>query len=134
MSTVPLRRTLRTTRTTTAKNNENAHAHPSRISSRAKPLSSVSQNVIPPKAKSIGEAKGPPAGKRKREVLTEVTSLVTNNVSRPVKEKGKDVEGSQIELQQELPEPKQAIRKQRAMDELAKEKVVVNAHLPARKV
>ncbi|KAK0446044.1 g2/mitotic-specific cyclin cdc13 [Desarmillaria tabescens] len=88
MSTVPVRRTLRTTRTT-AKDNENAHARPSRISSRAKPLSSVSQNVVL-KAKSIGDAKEAPAGKRKREVLTEVTSLVTNNASRPVREKGKD--------------------------------------------
>ncbi|KAK0211508.1 cyclin-like protein [Armillaria fumosa] len=113
MSTVPVRRTLRTTRTTTAKDNENAHARPSRISSRAKPLSSVSQNVIPSKVKSIGEAKGAPAGKRKREVLTEVTSLVTNNVSRPLREKGKDVPSKKFDgvvISKAKPAPRQPLQ------------------------
>ncbi|KAK0489640.1 hypothetical protein EDD18DRAFT_1359231 [Armillaria luteobubalina] len=42
-------------------------------------------------------------------------------------------EGSQVELQQELPALKAEIRQQRAMDGLAKEEAVVNAHLLARK-
>ncbi|KAK0204046.1 g2/mitotic-specific cyclin cdc13 [Desarmillaria ectypa] len=114
MSTIPVRRTLRTTRTT-AKDNENAHARPSRISSRAKPLSSVSQNVVS-KAKSIGDVKEAPAGKRKREVLTEVTSLVTNNInrpSRPVREKGKDVASKKFDgvaISKAKPAPRQPLR------------------------
>lgn len=103
---------MRTTRTT-AKDNENAHARPSRISSRVKPLSSVSQNLVPSKAKSISDAKEVPAGKRKREVLTEVTSLVTNHISRPVREKGKDAASKKFDgvvISKAKPAPRQPLR------------------------
>ncbi|KAG5637176.1 hypothetical protein H0H81_005475 [Sphagnurus paluster] len=89
------RRITRTTRTATAKDAENNVARPSRITTRAKPVSqaaattatggtsratagtAASRGKINPNA---GEIKGEGvAGKRKREALGEVTGLMTNN-------------------------------------------------------
>uniref|UniRef100_A0A0W0F033 Cyclin-like domain-containing protein n=1 Tax=Moniliophthora roreri TaxID=221103 RepID=A0A0W0F033_MONRR len=88
---VPTRRVLRTTRTTTAKDPENANARPSRINTRAKPPSLVSNAAM---NGVIGRVTGAtvasrakiavtsdvkadhPAAKRKREALGEVTALV----------------------------------------------------------
>ncbi|KAF8634827.1 hypothetical protein AX17_004078 [Amanita inopinata Kibby_2008] len=96
----------RTTRVTTTKDNENANARPSRISTRAKPLISTSATTAltagnvtratgataASKAKAINtsaDTKIVTSAKRKREALGEVTSLVTNNRSRPLAGKGK---------------------------------------------
>ena len=94
------RRITRTTRTTTAKDNENANARPSRISTRAKPTASsaatttaggtsrATAGTAASRAKMIGSKDADTtAGKRKREALGEVTALVTNNRPAP---KGKD--------------------------------------------
>ncbi|KAK7042999.1 G2/mitotic-specific cyclin [Paramarasmius palmivorus] len=88
---VPTRRALRTTRTATAKDPENANARPSRINTRAKPPSSTSNGTT---NGVIGRATGAtaasrakiavngdiksdhPAAKRKREALGEVTAFV----------------------------------------------------------
>ncbi|KAK7451088.1 G2/mitotic-specific cyclin [Stygiomarasmius scandens] len=107
MSTVvPTRRPLRTTRTT-AKDPENANARPSRINTRAKPLSSQSNSTTTngvagratgataaSRAKSSlnGDIKSDhPTAKRKREALGEVTSLVANNRTKG-KEKEKETQ------------------------------------------
>jgi len=94
------RRITRTTRTATAKDNENANARPSRISTRAKPAASsdattaaggtsrATAGTAASRAKTIGSKDADTtAGKRKREALGEVTALVTNNKPLP---KGKD--------------------------------------------
>jgi hypothetical protein len=89
------RRGARTTRTAALKDNENANARPSRITSRAKPLSNVAiatattstAGVRATAATAASRAKAgvdlkadlAAQGKRKREALREVTSLVTNN-------------------------------------------------------
>ncbi|KAF9255500.1 hypothetical protein L218DRAFT_883955 [Marasmius fiardii PR-910] len=88
-----MRRVLRTTRTTTAKDPENANARPSRIN-RAKPPSSTSNAatngvagratgataIVRAKTAVTSEVKAEnPVVKRKREALGEVTTLVTNN-------------------------------------------------------
>ncbi|KAJ7599252.1 cyclin-like protein [Mycena floridula] len=90
----PGRRALRTTRTTTAKDIENATARPSRISTRAKPASSnaaASTAAAAASSKSRSTSVAPKAealvGKRKREVLVEVTSLVANNRTAKGKQK-----------------------------------------------
>ena len=83
------------TRTATAKDDENANARPSRIATRAKPLSSGSAvkgtksltrataATAASRAKATGDCKvDSSAGKRKREALGEVTKLVTNNRSK----------------------------------------------------
>lgn len=75
-----------------AKDNENANARPSRISTRAKPVTLVpattatggttraTAGTAASRAKTIGgSALDTTAGKRKREALGEVTGLVTNN-------------------------------------------------------
>ncbi len=90
------------------KDNENANARPSRISTRAKPPSSTSATTglastteavtratgatASSKAKTIAASVDPKimtSAKRKREALGEVTSLVTNNRLRPLVGKGK---------------------------------------------
>lgn len=90
------------------KDNENANARPSRISTRAKPPSSTSATTglanatevvtratgatASSKAKAIAASVDPKiltSVKRKREALGEVTSLVTNNRLRPLVGKGK---------------------------------------------
>ncbi|KAF9457551.1 cyclin-like protein [Collybia nuda] len=92
---IPTRRVTRTTRTTTAKDNENANARPSRITTRAKPTSLLATTTATATGGSRATAgtaasrakmniNGDPkadatAGKRKREALGEVTGLVTNN-------------------------------------------------------
>ncbi|KAG6854408.1 hypothetical protein C0991_006950 [Blastosporella zonata] len=99
------RRVTRTTRTATAKDTENANARPSRITTRAKPVSlatattatgrasratagtTASRGKINAESKDKGDAI---AGKRKREALGEVTSLMGNN--KPVASQGKDKE------------------------------------------
>ena len=106
------RRVTRTTRTTAPKDNENVNARPSRITSRAKPVSSAAAPAAttsaaggPTRATAAtaasraklgvnGDVKAdPPAGKRKREALGEVTGLVTNNkVKNTNGVKGKDKE------------------------------------------
>ncbi|RDB30369.1 G2/mitotic-specific cyclin cdc13 [Hypsizygus marmoreus] len=90
-SNIPTRRITRTTRTTTAKDNENANARPSRITTRAKPAaltaattatggtSRATAGTAASRAKMNDTKADAPAGKRKREALGEVTSLVTNN-------------------------------------------------------
>ncbi|KAJ6571760.1 cyclin-like protein [Mycena capillaripes] len=110
---LPRRAAGRTTRTTALKDNENANARPSRINTRAKPLSvnaaAVATNVTggstratAPTAASrakIGlttasDAKSDaPAGKRKREALGEVTALA-NNRTKNQPAKGKEKEGA----------------------------------------
>ena len=98
----------RTTRVMAPKDNENANARPSRISTRAKPLTSTSATTglasttetvtratgatAASKAKAIAASVDPKivtSAKRKREALGEVTSLVTNNRLRPLAGKGK---------------------------------------------
>ncbi|KIK70143.1 hypothetical protein GYMLUDRAFT_67397 [Collybiopsis luxurians FD-317 M1] len=92
-SIAPTRRALRNTRTTTAKDSENANARPSRINTRAKPSSNntgatygvvgrATGTTTASRAKTSlnGDSKPDhPASKRKREALGEVTSLVANN-------------------------------------------------------
>ena len=87
------------------KDNENANARPSRISTRAKPPTStsattglastaeaVTRATASSKAKAIAASVDPKivtSVKRKREALGEVTGLVTNNRLRPLAGKGK---------------------------------------------
>ncbi|RDB30354.1 G2/mitotic-specific cyclin cdc13 [Hypsizygus marmoreus] len=100
MSNIPLRRTTRTTRST-AKDNENANARPSRIVTRAKTIMGTATDAAPtarvlaPKAKPTNPTTENPIGKRKREVLVEVTRGSNNNrktkdggTSKKVKEEG----------------------------------------------
>ncbi|KAG6831065.1 hypothetical protein H0H92_012988 [Tricholoma furcatifolium] len=102
-SAIPARRVTRTTRTATAKDNENANARPSRITTRSKPTSLASTTVpvvgtrvtagtAASKGKiNVENNKGDAiAGKRKREALVEVTSLVSQN--KPAVGKGKNKE------------------------------------------
>ncbi|KAJ7627602.1 g2/mitotic-specific cyclin cdc13 [Mycena polygramma] len=109
----PRRAAGRTTRTTALKDNENANARPSRINTRAKPLSgnaaAVTANVNggttrATAATAASRAKtgltaaadvkpDPPAGKRKREALGEVTALA-NNRTKNQTAKGKEKEGA----------------------------------------
>ncbi|KAJ7484734.1 g2/mitotic-specific cyclin cdc13 [Mycena latifolia] len=108
---LPPRRAARTTRAAGLKDNENANARPSRINTRAKPLSNtqaVATNVTggstrataptaASRAKiglnSTSDAKSEaPAGKRKREALGEVTALA-NNRTKAQPAKGKEKEG-----------------------------------------
>ncbi|KAF8734374.1 hypothetical protein AX14_003331 [Amanita brunnescens Koide BX004] len=107
-SNIATRRMTRTTRVMAPKDNENANARPSRISTRAKPLTSTSATTglasttetvtratgatAASKAKAIAASVDPKivtSAKRKREALGEVTSLVTNNRLRPLAGKGK---------------------------------------------
>ncbi|KAG6909910.1 hypothetical protein DXG01_014430 [Tephrocybe rancida] len=103
-SNLPTRRVTRTTRTATAKDNENANARPSRIAARAKPASLASATAATggttratagtaaSRGKINAENKGDViAGKRKREALVEVTSMMTNNKPTAAG-KGKDKE------------------------------------------
>ncbi|TFK41671.1 cyclin-like protein, partial [Crucibulum laeve] len=95
------RRVTRTTRTTAVKENENANARPSRISTRNKPLSSatataaggVTRATAASRAKaavSLVDSKADhPAIKRKREALGEVT---TANRPKAAISKGKEKE------------------------------------------
>ncbi|KAK2461041.1 hypothetical protein APHAL10511_006982 [Amanita phalloides] len=111
-SNISTRRVTRTTRVTAPRDNENANARPSRISSRAKPPSSTSATTglasiaetaaratgatAASKAKAIAASVDPKivtSAKRKREALGEVTGLVTNNRLRPLAGKGKVKEG-----------------------------------------
>ncbi|KAH0581885.1 hypothetical protein H2248_011569 [Termitomyces sp. 'cryptogamus'] len=102
-SAIPARRVTRTTRTATAKDSENANARPSRITTRTKPASLASATIAAggtsratagtaaSRGKINAENKVDAiAGKRKREALGEVTSLLTNN--KPAVGKGKDKE------------------------------------------
>lgn len=87
-----LRRTTRTTRPTiTANDPENANARPSRILTRSKAPAAASQvsrisrataPTLASKAKTSGTTSEIPVGKRKREVLVEVTGVANNNVKR----------------------------------------------------
>ncbi|KAJ7136033.1 cyclin-like protein [Mycena epipterygia] len=107
---LPPRRAGRTTRTAGLKDTENANARPSRINTRAKPLSgNVATNVTGGSTRAtaataasrakIGlnatsDAKPEqPAGKRKREALGEVTALA-NNRTKAQPGKGKEKEGA----------------------------------------
>ncbi|KAJ7151126.1 g2/mitotic-specific cyclin cdc13 [Mycena filopes] len=109
----PRRVAGRTTRTTALKDNENANARPSRINTRAKPLSANaaaaaanvtggSTRATAPTAASrakngLGNATDTkadvPAGKRKREALGEVTALA-NNRTKTQTAKGKEKDGA----------------------------------------
>jgi G2/mitotic-specific cyclin 2 len=81
------RRTTRATRHTN-KDAENANTHPSRISTRSKTIAvpipqdarttRATAPTLASKAKTIGTAINP-IGKRKREVLVEVTGVTNNN-------------------------------------------------------
>ncbi|KAF7350463.1 Cyclin N-terminal domain-containing protein [Mycena venus] len=108
----PRRAAGRTTRTTAPKDNENANARPSRINTRAKPLSvnvaagatngaGGSTRAIAPTAASRAKSglsaasdvkPDAPAGKRKREALGENTVLA-NNRTKNLPAKGKEKEG-----------------------------------------
>ncbi|PFH48087.1 hypothetical protein AMATHDRAFT_6127 [Amanita thiersii Skay4041] len=106
-SNISTRRMTRTTRVTAAKDIENANARPNRISTRAKPPSSSATAGMVSTTGIVTRATGATAAskakavtiptdpkvvasvKRKREALGEVTSLVTNNRSRPLAGKGK---------------------------------------------
>ena len=99
---IQVRKTTRVTRAT--KNTENANARPSRVSTRSKtlaaePLAPVTTRATAPTAASKAKALAPEAetsaGKRKREVLVEVTGLVTNNKT---KGKGSSTTGKGKEL------------------------------------
>ena len=97
------RRITRTTRIT-QKDNENANARPSRITTRntVKPLSTtgaaaarggVTAATAASKAKAADSKADPAAGKRKREALGEVTTALNNKgKGKAVAGKGKDVD------------------------------------------
>ena len=81
------------------KDSENANARPSRLTSRAKPgavstatSARATGSTAASKAKSIASdsTKEEAGVKRKREVLVEVTGLVTNNKAKNTDVKGKD--------------------------------------------
>ncbi|EGO04843.1 hypothetical protein SERLA73DRAFT_68510 [Serpula lacrymans var. lacrymans S7.3] len=96
-SNIPTRRVMRTTRTTTLKDNENANARPSRLTARVKPPSSNGSA----KANGNDENKVNLAtqGKRKCEALGEVTRFVNKNKTTniPAKEvKGKRKEADPV--------------------------------------
>ncbi|KAM6492450.1 Cyclin-like protein [Amanita muscaria] len=112
-SNISTRRVTRTGRVMTQKDNENAIGRPSRISTRAKPHNSAiatagfagstetttraTSSNIASKAKVLATSVDPKvtnSAKRKREALGEVTSLVTNNRSRPPAGKGKTKESA----------------------------------------
>ncbi|KAG6820909.1 hypothetical protein H0H93_009683 [Arthromyces matolae] len=123
-STIPTRRATRTTRTTTAKDNENANARPSRITTRSKPATSASATVATggtkatagtaaSRSKINGENKADAvAGKRKREALTEVTRILANN--KPVAGKGKNKEAAEkfdgVEIKSKPPSTRAPLR------------------------
>ncbi|KAF9003393.1 cyclin-like protein [Cyathus striatus] len=102
-SNIPTRRVTRTTRATTIKENENANARPSRISTRSKPLSSTTGTATTiggvTRATAASRAKAAaanldvkadhPAVKRKREALGEVAAP---NRPKAVGVKGKEKE------------------------------------------
>lgn len=109
-----MRRTTRVVRST--KDNENANARPSRLTSRAKSAlggattatsatTRATASTVASKAKTVAaDAKEEAGVKRKREALVEVTGLVTNN--KPSKGtvtggKGKDAVG--VEKAKEAP-------------------------------
>ncbi|KAF8886532.1 cyclin-like protein [Infundibulicybe gibba] len=104
---VPARRVVRTTRLVPAKDNENANARPSRITLRSKPLASTATSATAngtasrattataasrAKATAVEGKADILAGKRKREALGEVTSLVANNKPKVLAAKGKGKE------------------------------------------
>ncbi|KAF8067783.1 nime/cyclinb [Lyophyllum atratum] len=95
MSNIPLRRTTRIARNAT-KDNENANARPSRVLTRAKALATGATDAptlrttaaaLAAKPKPDDNTTEKPAGKRKREVLVEVTGVSNNN--RKTKDGGK---------------------------------------------
>ncbi|KIM42303.1 hypothetical protein M413DRAFT_444730 [Hebeloma cylindrosporum] len=99
MSSIPVRRTARVARST--KDSENANARPSRLTSRTKSAlgaattatsGRATASTAASKAKSItSDSTKEEAGvKRKREVLVEVTGLVTNNKAKSADVKGKE--------------------------------------------
>ena len=120
------RRITRTTRTATAKDNENANARPSRISTRAKPAASsaattaaggtsrATAGTAASRAKIIGSKDvDTTAGKRKREALGEVTALVTNHKPAPkVKDKvdGKKEKFDGVVIKSKPPAARQPLR------------------------
>ncbi|KAF8962304.1 cyclin-like protein [Flammula alnicola] len=105
-SNIPARRVTRTTRSTAVKENENANARPSRISTRTKPLSmaagtsgltGATGGVTRATAASRAKASAPTenkvdihAGKRKREALGEV--IAPSNKPTGAAAKGKEKE------------------------------------------
>ncbi|GLB39126.1 putative cyclin family protein [Lyophyllum shimeji] len=99
MSNIPLRRTTRHARNP-SKDNENANARPSRVLTRAKALATGATDAptahstapLATKAKPGDNAAEKPIGKRKREVLVEVTGVSNNNrkTKGGVKGKGKE--------------------------------------------
>ncbi|EJD05387.1 uncharacterized protein FOMMEDRAFT_138869 [Fomitiporia mediterranea MF3/22] len=91
-SNIPTRRVTRATRAVTTKDNENANARPSRITTRSKPPSSSSAAAtgVATRASALADAN---IQKRKREALGEVTGKSVNNRVRAVpdsKGKGKE--------------------------------------------
>ncbi|KAF5383293.1 hypothetical protein D9615_005024 [Tricholomella constricta] len=114
MSNIPLRRTTRLQRNS-AKDNENANARPSRVLSRVKALAATATDAptarsttvpLAAKAKPSDNAAEKPIGKRKREVLVEVTG-VSNNNNRKTKDGGKG-KGKEEGVEEEMP-PKQKV-------------------------
>ncbi|KAG6857038.1 hypothetical protein H0H87_010392 [Tephrocybe sp. NHM501043] len=94
MSNIPLRRTTRIPRGT-VKDNENANARPSRISTRTKVAATdapiARKPALAPLAGKVKADNEKTAGKRKREALQEVIG-VSNNHTKKVKEGGKGKE------------------------------------------
>lgn len=102
-SNIPTRRPTRATRAVSVKENENANARPSRISTRSKPMTAgtttslgggITRATAASRAKVATAAGGDPkadnlAGKRKREALGEVTAV---NKPKGVVAKGKEKE------------------------------------------
>ncbi|KAG5651640.1 hypothetical protein H0H81_007983 [Sphagnurus paluster] len=104
----PMRRTTRIAR----KDNENANARPSRLVTRSKVLAvaatdaPTARTVVALKAKVAETVAEKPVGKRKREVLVEVTG-VSNN-SRKTKDVGKGKGKEDAVVEEDVP-PKQRV-------------------------
>ncbi|KAH7907568.1 cyclin-like protein [Hygrophoropsis aurantiaca] len=107
------RRVTRVTRTTTQKDNENANARPTRITTRAKPPSSSTAAATTTSA-GLGRATAPTAaskakigshdenlaaqGKRKREALGEVTKHKNKTTNVPAAKDTKELKGKGKEV------------------------------------
>lgn len=117
-----LRRTTRATRN--LKDNENANARPSRVATRAKtfattatdiPTSHATAPTLASKAKIGGSTLENPVGRKKRNVLVEVTGLVNKNKNGQGKGSGSGTtKGKEKEVEEAIEsKPKVAVRPMR---------------------
>ncbi|KAG5645499.1 hypothetical protein DXG03_005908 [Asterophora parasitica] len=113
MSNLPLRRTTRLPRIS-AKDNENANARPSRalrakaLAATDAPTTRATTAPLAAKAKPGDSAAEKPIGKRKREVLVEVTGVSNNN--RKAKDGGKGKGKEDVVEEEEMPPKSRVVR------------------------